>query len=425
MWSVSELSTIMAHATVLVFLIFNLFNFIRGDCPPGRVEAEHFEAQLHKDLFCAYDSNYRPVKDHRSTVNVSVRFALKYISFDALEETFNVHSWVAMRWKDEFLWWNPNDYGNISEIQVESHEIWTPRMALYNADAALYQTDQIYTTCLVHNSGNVTCVPHVPHSGICHTSLSYWPYDKQNCTFYFGSWMHTGEQVNFTFFNQRAVIMDDYQPGPGWKLLRVVHERLPGKFECCPNVTYPMLKYTFMMKRESAGLAAIIVVPSVVIVMMTMVSLLLDVKDNNRLGLQCFALFGHFMFLTEIGSSIPKHGADTPVLILFIRDSMIVTLVSILLTLLLMSLRKRVEQVPLWLKSLSNLVITGPGRYVVFTEFDPNNVEDRKTLSGNDPDEKRAASDWINLANIINSVVFIIFVIVYVVLFSVYIPKDK
>lgn len=415
------------RTTLFVFTIFNLFYFTWGDCPPDREEVEHFEKKLHKDLFCAYDSNYRPVKDHRSAVNISVRFALKYISFDALEETITIHSWVAMKWRDEFLSWDPNDYGNITELQVESTEIWTPRMALYNADASAYQSDYIYSTCLLAKSGNVTCVPHIPHTGICRTTLAYWPYDHQNCTLYFGSWMHTGEQINFQFFNSSPVLMDSYQNGPGWTLLRVVNERLPGNYECCPNVTYPMLKYTFMLKRESAGLAAIIVVPSVVIIIMTMVSLLLDVKDNSRLGLQCFSLFGHFTFLTEIGYSIPKHGAETPVLILFIRDSMIVTLTSILLTLLLMSLRRRVQQVPHWLKSLSTLVVSGPGRYVVFTEFDPSDVDDKRNLAENEPNEgaERARADWINLANILNSIVFIIFVIVYVILLSVYIPKDK
>lgn len=414
--------------TFLVITFLAIFGFAWSyDCPKNREEADHYEAKLHKDLFCAYDYNYRPVKDHRSSVNVSVRFALKYLSFDALEETFTVHSWVAMKWKDEYLTWDPNDYGNITELQVESHEIWTPRMALYNADAAVYQTDQIYTTCLLEKNGNVTCVPHIPHSGICRTSLTYFPYDQQNCTLYFGSWMHTGEQINFNFFKSSPVLLDNYQNGPGWKLLRVANERLPGNYECCPNVTYPMLRYTFVLKRESAGLAAIIVIPSTVIIVITMVSLLLDVKDNKRLALQCFSLFGHFTFLSEMGYAVPKHGADTPVLLLFIRDSMVVTLVSILLTLLLMSLRKRVQQVPLWLKSLSTLVTSGLGRYVVFTEFDPSDVEDKRNLSENEPDERssRAKADWINLANILNSAVFIIFVIVYIVLVSVYIPKDK
>lgn len=397
-------------------------------CPPERVEQNHDEARLNKDLLCAYNSDFRPVLDHNSAVNVSVRFALKYISFDALEETFTVHSWIGIFWKDQFLKWQPSDYGNIKETQLESHQIWSPRMALFNADATLYQSDQLYTTCLVMYDGNVTCVPHIAHSGICRTSLKSWPYDVQNCTLYFGSWMNTGEQVNYTFFKKKPVVLDDYQNGPGWKLLHVVNERLPGKYSCCPNSTYPMLKYTFMLKRVAAGPAAIVVVPSVVIVMLTLISLVLDVKDNTRLMLVCFSLYGHFMFLTEIGYQIPKHSADTPILLLFLRDSMVMTLVGIFETLFLMYLRRRVMPAPGWIVTINKLVSSGPGKYVVFTEFDPTDAVDTKELTDDNTENEakiRANLDWIQFANFLNSALFIVAVLVYLILISVYIPRDK
>jgi hypothetical protein len=418
----------MLARTVIIFGLFCCYPTLSyADCPAERKEADHYEAQLTNDLTCAYDSSYRPVKDHKSAVNVSVRFAIKYISFDSLEETFTVHSWVAMIWKDEFLNWDPANYGNITEMQIESHTIWTPRMSLFNADPTLYQSEDFYTTCLLDYNGTVTCVPHIPHSGICRTSLKYWPYDKQNCTLYFGSWMHTGEQINFTLFKSRPVIMNEYQNGPGWSLLKVVPERLAGVYECCPNVTYPMLKYTFILKRESGGPAAIVIVPSVVIVMMTTLSLLLDVKDISRLVLQCFSLYGHFMYLSEIGYDIPKHSTDTPIILLFIRDSMIITLMSIMLTLLLSSLRRRAVPAPLWVVSLSRMVTSGPGKYVVFTEFDPSESSDNKNLTENDLNEERPtpASDWIMFANILNSFVFVVFALVYLILLCVYIPTDN
>ncbi|XP_049887300.1 neuronal acetylcholine receptor subunit alpha-5-like [Pectinophora gossypiella] len=402
---------------------------IGGDCPADREQTLHDEGKLHQDLLCAYKSDYRPVKDHKTSIQVKVRFALKYISFDSLEETFTVHSWVAMTWKDEFLSWTPSNYGDIKEIQIESHEIWTPRMALFNADASLYQSDSIYTTCLVANDGVVTCVPHLAHSGICRISLRRWPYDVQNCTMYFGSWMHTGEQVNYTFYQKQPVVLDDYNNGPGWKLLNVANERLSGKYSCCPNSTYPMLKYTFLMKREAAGPAAIVVVPSIVIVMLTLTSLLLDVKDNIRLIIVCFSLFGHFIFLTEIGYNIPKHSADTPIILLFVRDSMIVTLVTILETLLLMSLRRRTLPAPTWIVTVTRLVTSGPGKYVVFTEFDPSDLSDNKNILTEDGSSKeeraRAASDWIQFANLLNSCIFIVSVFVYLVLIFAYIPYDN
>ncbi|XP_041974471.1 acetylcholine receptor subunit alpha-type acr-16-like [Aricia agestis] len=391
----------------------------------------HDEAKLHDDLLSNYKSEFRPVKDHKTTVTVKVRFALKYISFDSLEETITLHSWLAITWKDEFLHWTPSDCGDIKEIQMESHEIWTPRLSLFNADPTAYQSDTIYSTCLVNSDGTVTCVPHLSHTGICRTQLRNWPYDVQVCSLFFGAWMHTGEQINFTFYKTKPVVLDDYQNGPGWKLLNVSNERLPGYYGCCPNSTYPMLKYTFRMEREAAGPAAIVIIPSIVIILLTLSSLLLDIKDNTRLCLACFSLFSHFIFLTEIGYDIPKHSADTPIILLFIRDSMIITLTAILETLFLMYLRSRTVPAYTWVVSLNRLVSNGPGKYVVFTEFDPSDVTDRKSLSEDiagtvaNEDRNRVTSDWIQFANILNTCIFIISFIVYLILVCVYIPKDS
>lgn len=419
----SPCGTLYALGALLALTV----TLVSCDCPPEREEPTHHEAKLHKDLLCAYNYDFRPVKDHKVSITVKVRFAIKYISFDALEETFTLHSWVALTWKDELLNWTPADYGDIKETQMESHEIWTPRMALFNADATMYQSDQIYTTCLLASDGTVTCVPHIAHSGICRTSLRSWPYDVQNCTLYFGSWMNTGEQVNFTFYNKQPVVKDDFQDGPGWKLLYVVNERLPGKYNCCPNSTYPMLKYTFVLKRLAAGPAAIVVVPSIVIVLLTLVSLAMDAKDNTRLMLICFSLYGHFMFLTEIGYDIPKHSSDTPIILLFLRDSMVVTLVGIIETLFLMYLRRRKLPAPDFIVTVNRLVASGPGKYVVFSEFDPSDAIDTKELTGHSSDindKPPATIDWIQFANLLNRLNFIVVVLIYLVLIGTYIPRD-
>lgn len=400
------------------------------DCPVPTAPPQHFQARLQKDLMCSYSTDYRPVADHKSTVNVQVGFILKYISFDSLEETFTVHSWVSLTWQDEFLKWVPSNYGGLDMILIESTKIWTPVMSLFNADASKYQSDSFYTTCKLFNNGTVTCVPHMAHSGICRSSLTRWPYDAQNCTLYFGSWMHTGEQINFTFDSVSAVNTDQYQDGPGWRLLHVAKKRYTGNYDCCPNETYPMLRYTYVMQREAAGPAAVVVVPSIAIVMLTLVSLTLDIKDNTRLIVACFSLFCHFIFLTEIGYDIPKESADTPIILLFIRDSMIITLVALLLTLALQALRGRTAPAPGWLLSLNRFATSGPAKYAVFTEFDPEKTSEEKVALQEDAagpsatDEPDRVSEWLQLSNVLNSVVFIVSFITYVVLIICYIPRN-
>ncbi|CAH2267163.1 acetylcholine receptor subunit beta-type acr-2-like [Pararge aegeria] len=414
------------YGPLLALVLYFLANPVWSDDSSDTKQVEHDEMKLHTDVLKEYNSDMRPVRDHKSAVTVKVRFALKYLSFDSSEEMVTVHSWVALNWNDAFLTWTPSDYGDINEIQIESHEIWTPGMALFNADATSYNSDSFYTTCLVTNTGKVTCVPHLAHTGICRTTLKRWPYDVQNCTLYFGSWMHTGEQINFTFYNLKPVVLDDFQNGAGWKLLNVVNERLPGKYNL--NSTYPMLKYTFMLRREAAGLAAIVVAPSVILVLVTLASLLLDVKDNTRLILLCFSLFGHFTMTSEIGYVVPKLSTDTPIILLLVRDSMIITLTAIFVTMVLMSLRKQVVPAPAWIMTLNRLVSIGPGKYMVFTEFDPSDGAEGKIVS-EDPrtEEKstRSASDWIKFATVLNNLTFVILLFVYIILICTCIPSDK
>lgn len=396
-----------------------------NECRSDRNYPLSEEARVKKDILCDYNSDYRPVKDHKKAVTVKVRLALKYLSFDPLEETLTIHSWVALSWKDEFLPWTPSDYGGVTEIILESHEIWTPRLALFNADASMYNSDSFYTTCAVENDGTVMCVPHLTHSSICRTTIKRWPYDTQNCTLYFGSWMHTGEQVNFTFYNTNAVEKDEFEPGPGWKLIDVKNARNTGTYG---NSTYPMLKYSFELQREAAGPAALVVVPSIVLVILTLSSLLLDVKDNIRLMLVCFSLFGHFTFLVEIGYNIPKHSADTPIILLFLRDSMVITVVGILITLLLMSFNRRTISAPTWIVALNRLVSNGPGKYVVFTEFDPTDVKvltDDNATSSALEDRARAADEWCQFSNLFNSICFIIIFLVYIIIIFAYIPFNE
>ncbi|CAH0405917.1 unnamed protein product [Chilo suppressalis] len=384
-----------------VFIVYHSFLGIHGACPAKRHEADQFEAQLHTDLFCAYSSTGRPVQDHKNTINVEVRFAITYISFDTIEEVFTVHSKIAMTWRDELLFWDPINYGGIKEIQVDGLNIWTPRMALYNSDTSRSQFAGIFTTCSLLYNGTVTCSPHETHSGLCRTWLRNWPYDKQKCTFFFGSWIYTGEQVNFTFSAKGAVVYENFDDGPGWKLLDITHTRLPGNYG--QNETYPSLKYVFELQREAKGLEAIIVVPCLVLLIITTVTLLLDVKGDTRVALQCFTLYGHFIFLNEIMVNIPKQNLETPIILLLIRDSTIMCFSSIVLTLLLTPLRECTDEPPLWLLKLLQVLTSGPGKYIVFTEFDSSDINEKNALAEQDPNEDQTSnvSVWMTFDKII------------------------
>lgn len=71
-------------------------------------------------------------------------------------------------------------------------------------DMMFDQTGIPPTTCLVFSSGSVSCVPSVKHVAKCATDFSLWPYDTHRCRINFGSWVHSGEEVNI-FLDKKGV----------------------------------------------------------------------------------------------------------------------------------------------------------------------------------------------------------------------------
>jgi len=52
------------------------------------------------------------------------------------------------------------------------------------------------TECLIFNTGSVICVPPVKYMSKCDPDYTYWPYDQHTCVISFGSWTHTGEEID-------------------------------------------------------------------------------------------------------------------------------------------------------------------------------------------------------------------------------------
>lgn len=159
--------------------------------------------------------------------------------------------------------WKSDDYGGLTSIHMSSDEIWVPDLSLYNRNSQEGSAAVIGTVdCLVFSTGVVVCVPPTQQNAICIPDLTYYPFDSQNCTLRYGSWVHSGEELDFKFLNP-AVSYEDYVENPEFNLLNVSVYKHPGHFNCCPDNTYPSLNFHFILKRHYADIAAAYIVPAI------------------------------------------------------------------------------------------------------------------------------------------------------------------
>ncbi|VDP57041.1 unnamed protein product, partial [Schistosoma curassoni] len=133
---------ILSLLIILYFVTFILANFLHP--LESQYTDKWTEKSLIKDLLRDYEKRARPVVDGMSpeitvgntTVQqITVAFGLGLIQILQLNEneqilTVSVRS--LYRWTDYHLVWNPEEYENITHINIPTDKIWLPDIALYN-----------------------------------------------------------------------------------------------------------------------------------------------------------------------------------------------------------------------------------------------------------------------------------------------------
>ncbi|KAF5402945.1 putative nachr subunit [Paragonimus heterotremus] len=138
------------------------------------------------------------LSDRRKT-KAFLRNRIKIVSkpnsalFDDLDR---LHSWCE-EWKDERLYWNPVDYGNLSIIRIPCDKLWLPDIVLYNS-ADDYTSGYMRSKAMVYNDGKVFWSPPAKLRTACKIDITYFPFDDQSCMMKFGSWAYDGWQVNIS-----------------------------------------------------------------------------------------------------------------------------------------------------------------------------------------------------------------------------------
>lgn len=81
-------------------------------------------------------------------------------------------------WIDELLTWDPKEHGNLQHLVVQSHQIWTPDIVLFNSADVAYSTQRDNFLIDVQYDGTTTWMfPDVLKS-YCKVDIKYFPFDK-------------------------------------------------------------------------------------------------------------------------------------------------------------------------------------------------------------------------------------------------------
>ncbi|XP_046399069.1 acetylcholine receptor subunit alpha-type acr-16-like [Ischnura elegans] len=333
----SSFCRVLAIFTLMLIWCCLLVKSEPGSCRAGVTKDLTPNQRLRQDVFCSYDKDVRPVVQYSKNLTVSVLMMLRFFTFEEVSNVLQLNSWMYLSWNDSHLTWTPADYGNISQLDVNTREIWVPDLSIYNSGDMNSDMTFKRTDCIVDDKGHVQCVPVAKWPVHCTPNLREWPYDLHECSMILGSWSYTGELLDFDLLHQ-GITLDDFLGNREWELKNVSAVKEVKTYDCCPNQTYPLVMYKFILKRHASAYLATVVIPSMIMALLTLSTFWLDPKAPERLAVCSVSVLCHCLYLQYLGAKLPSNGDITPLIVLFFRDSLVLTGAALILSVILLRL---------------------------------------------------------------------------------------
>lgn len=138
-------------------------------------------------------SAIRPVMNMSTCTNVSVHFTLYGIlGVDEKAQLLITYIWLSFKWKNEFVSWDPVQCG-INRISLPRNKFWVPDIVINE----FMDEDTAPPVPYVHlfSDGYVRDNKPVRVVSSCNLDIYTFPFDIQNCTFTFNSYIHTAMDI--------------------------------------------------------------------------------------------------------------------------------------------------------------------------------------------------------------------------------------
>ncbi|KAK2500915.1 hypothetical protein MC885_018127 [Smutsia gigantea] len=143
------------------------------------------EERLIRHLFeeKGYNKEIRPAAHKEDSVEVSLALTLSNL--------------ISLVWVDSRLQWDAKDFGNITILRLPADMLWLPEIVLENNNDGSFQISYACNV-LLSPSGSVYWLPPAIFRSSCPISVTYFPFDWQNCSLKFSSLKYTAKEVTLS-----------------------------------------------------------------------------------------------------------------------------------------------------------------------------------------------------------------------------------
>uniref|UniRef100_A0A8C0GS67 5-hydroxytryptamine receptor 3A n=1 Tax=Chelonoidis abingdonii TaxID=106734 RepID=A0A8C0GS67_CHEAB len=257
--------------------------------------------QLSDYLLTHYRKGVRPVQDWRRTTNVAIDVMVYAIlSVDEKNQVLTTYIWYRQHWIDEFLRWNPEDFDNITQMSLPTQSIWVPDILINEFVDVGKSPDIPYVYVSYH--GEVQNLKPIQVMTACSLDIYNFPFDVQNCSLTFTSWLHNIHDINISLWRQPELVKFDksvFMNQGEWELLYVLSQ---------------FQEFSVVIRRRPLFYAVSLLLPSIFLMVMDIVGFYLPPDSGERVSFKITLLLGYSVFLIIVSDTLPATAIGTPLI---------------------------------------------------------------------------------------------------------------
>ncbi|RVE64290.1 hypothetical protein OJAV_G00144050 [Oryzias javanicus] len=326
-----------------------LFSAHLVDCVPEKPKRSSLN-QLTRTLLRNYDSGVRPVHNWTSTTTIYIDLILQSVlEVDGKTQSITTSIWYRQIWRDEFLVWDPEEFDDINEISLSSDAIWVPDVIVseFVEEGKSPPIPYVY----VNSSGSVKNYRPIQAVLACSLEMYAFPFDKQNCSLTFRSWLHSVKEIDLALWRSADAIASDkreFMNDGEWELLSIPSQYRQIRQD---DADYSQIQFNLLIRRRPLLYVVGLLIPSIFLMLVDVVSFYLPLDSGTRIAFKISILLGYTVFRVNLTDELPSSAVKTPLIGVFFVVCMAMLMLSLIKSILVVKLlhhsEKEVKQMSL------------------------------------------------------------------------------
>ncbi|XP_061612914.1 5-hydroxytryptamine receptor 3A-like [Phyllopteryx taeniolatus] len=282
----------------------------------------------------------RPVKYYKKATRVSLEVLLYAIlNVVEKEQKFVPYVWTVMRWHNEFISWDPQEFCGISNVSLPVGILWKPDLTIEEMAEKDKAPPNLYLT--ISADGLVEVTNDQVLFSMCRMNIYNFPFDIQRCNLSFKSIIHSAKEMRLQPSNNSSQATEwsrDLMPTQfEWIFLSM---KVTAISASCPD-HQDVIIYTITMRRKPILYIINFLLPVLFFLALDLASFLISDSGGEKLSFKVTVMLAVTVLQLILNEILPSSSNSIPLIAVYCIGIFALMLLSLLETILVMHLLEK------------------------------------------------------------------------------------